>query len=759
MKIFSISFLFIILIILYPLYNNASSIYGDFESDRKLDETTQQIIVASLTILLFVLMAFELSTPEVLFLIALVIVMYTEILTMSQAFSGFANNAVVTIGSLYFVVGAVERSHVVDWFARKAFGTGGSEVISKARMYFTCFILSTFLNNTPLVAMLLPVVKDWGRMRGIAASQLLIPLSYAVLSGSFGSMIGTSSNLTVQGLMEIDRNYKFSFFAPMPIGIILFAALAIYMLIAAKYLLPHNKNGLLREVRDKASSLIAEVYISPSSPAIGKNVMYLMTSLGVSSNSAIKIRRKKISENQNSEASQLEGAFQNQSSPNKVISDAKYFNNRFTFWSKNNSILPKSNEDDESSKENEFNFNKSILSNDYYDIIAPTEQESIKAHDIVFMSSAQEVIEKMMKSIMGESKGLYILQSDVMDLPGFGSEVIECVISDSNPFLGKKLSEISGDFATYYSAAIITLRPKIWNDNENEKKKNDDFNIANSYDNDSKKNKDINVSKLEDDIESNKKENNVQDSKNVKAKQINSIADHILVYGDILLCVTHQKEVKKLQNSSDFFVVSTAGALPQPLTFFSFIPVIVFLVMLAVVAAELIDMGAASMGAAAFFFLGGWVQPKDIPKILDIRLLMLLGCSLSFAQSMTTTGLASTIANVITQLNPTPLVSLLLIYLITLLITEVISNNAAGALMYPIAVKLADKMEVSYKPYAMAILFACSAGFMSPIGYQTHMMVWAPGGYNFKDFLIFGFVPNIIYWIGASLLVPLFFPF
>lgn len=96
----------------------------------------------------------------------------------------------ITIGALFLVIGAVEKSHIVDFLARKAFGMSGSVNIAKARMYCTCFCLSIFFNNTPLVAILLPVVKDWGRVRNVAASQLLIPLSYSVLAGSFGSMIG-----------------------------------------------------------------------------------------------------------------------------------------------------------------------------------------------------------------------------------------------------------------------------------------------------------------------------------------------------------------------------------------------------------------------------------------------------------------------------------------------------------------------------------------------------------------------------------------
>jgi di/tricarboxylate transporter len=237
-------------------------------------------------------MATEVLAPELIFLIALVILMLTEILTISQTLSGFGNESMITIGALFIVIGVVEKSHVVDWFARKTFGSKGSFFWGKTRMFVTAFLLSIFFNNTPLVAILIPVVKDWARTRNEPVSQLLIPLSFSVLAGSFVSMIGTSTNLTVQGLMQADRGYSFSFFAPAPIGIPLFVVLLFYQLIFGPCLLPNDKTGLIREVKDKASNFIAEVFVSEHSPAIGRSVGALMNSLGLSPSQAIKIRRK-----------------------------------------------------------------------------------------------------------------------------------------------------------------------------------------------------------------------------------------------------------------------------------------------------------------------------------------------------------------------------------------------------------------------------------------------------------------------------------
>jgi hypothetical protein len=198
----------------------------------------------------------------------------------------------ITIATLFLVIGAVEKSHVVDYIARKTFGLTGSVTLAKIRMFVTCFALSIFFNNTPLVAILLPVVKDWGRVRGVAASQLLMPLSYSVLAGSFVSMIGTSTNLTVQGLMQADRGYSFSFFAPAPLGIPLFFILLFYQIVVGPFILPHHKSGLIRAVRDQVDSLIAEVYVSFDSMFVGESVELMMNSLGIAASRVIKIRRR-----------------------------------------------------------------------------------------------------------------------------------------------------------------------------------------------------------------------------------------------------------------------------------------------------------------------------------------------------------------------------------------------------------------------------------------------------------------------------------
>ena len=227
----------------------------------------------------------------------------------------------------------------------------------------------------------------------------------------------------------------------------------------------------------------------------------------------------------------------------------------------------------------------------------------------------------------------------------------------------------------------------------------------------------------------------------------------------MVLCLAKSSDIEELKGNRDFFVASTVGSVPPVMSIYGMIPVAVFVIMICAVAAEKIRMCPAALCAVAIFFIGGWLKAADVPKLVDLRLLMLMGCSISFAASMQSSGLAKTIANeVIKFLDPSPRGALYVVYLITLMVTETMSNNAAAAIMYPLASAIAKQLGVSVLPFALTVLIAATAAFMSPIGYQTHLMVWAPGGYKFIDFVKFGFFADLIFWQITCALAPVLFP-
>jgi di/tricarboxylate transporter len=128
--------------------------------------------------------------------------------------------------------------------------------------------------------------------------------------------------------------------------------------------------------------------------------------------------------------------------------------------------------------------------------------------------------------------------------------------------------------------------------------------------------------------------------------------------------------------------------------------------------------------------------------------------------ALTESGAASLIGDGLVALSAgNPFIVLAALYLVTVVVTELITNNAAGVLMFPIAIAIAEAAGVNYMPYVIAVMVAASCGFITPIGYQTNLMVYGPGGYRFMDFVRFGLPLNVICGIITLLVVPRVWPF
>jgi di/tricarboxylate transporter len=147
-------------------------------------------------------------------------------------------------------------------------------------------------------------------------------------------------------------------------------------------------------------------------------------------------------------------------------------------------------------------------------------------------------------------------------------------------------------------------------------------------------------------------------------------------------------------------------------------------------------------------------------RSIDIRVLMAIGASLSLGLAIQKTGLADLAAQgMLTMTGADPFISLILLYLATVIATELITNNAAAVLMFPLALVLSAELDVSLLPFVMIIMFGASASFLTPVGYQTNLMVQGPGGYRFADFFRVGFLLSILVGLTVIVGVPLIWPF
>eukprot|EP00961_Rhodomonas_salina_P303300 3941185-Rhodomonas_salina.5 len=197
--------------------------------------------------------------------------------------------------------------------------------------------------------------------------------------------------------------------------------------------------------------------------------------------------------------------------------------------------------------------------------------------------------------------------------------------------------------------------------------------------------------------------------------------------GDVVLALAPEGFADRWQNKEDFLMVSTIGKVPKPITYYDYVPAAIFAAMIAWVAADdSINMVQGAMAAAALNVLGGWIDPKLAVSYVPWELLLLIGSMLGMSQAITTSGLAELVANAVKNSGVEPGGALFLIYAATTIMTELTTNNAAAGLIFPIAVEVAQKLGVSYMPFMISVMFAASASFLTPIGYQTNMVPYSP---------------------------------
>ncbi|CAM9289391.1 unnamed protein product, partial [Ectocarpus sp. 13 AM-2016] len=250
------------------------------------------VVLTAMFISLFV----GLKTPETVVFFCLVLVWNVGLVNTTEALSGFSNAGMLAVGALFVVIKGVEKSQLADKAARRVFGLRTSLEAGLGRMMSLCFVLSAFLNNTPVVALLIPITRDWARARGFSPSIFLIPLSYSCIMGGLLTVIGTSTNLVVQGLV-LDEKLSdpsieaIGFFEPGYIGVPLGVVGMLYLVLFAPRVLP-SRGGLFRYVRDRAKELLTEVQVMDDFPYKGEPAGLVLARLGLPQDTLIKIRRK-----------------------------------------------------------------------------------------------------------------------------------------------------------------------------------------------------------------------------------------------------------------------------------------------------------------------------------------------------------------------------------------------------------------------------------------------------------------------------------
>ena len=239
-----------------------------------------------------------------------------------------------------------------------------------------------------------------------------------------------------------------------------------------------------------------------------------------------------------------------------------------------------------------------------------------------------------------------------------------------------------------------------------------------------------------------------------------SVGEIRLKTGDTLLLETLPLFLERYKNSSDFSLVSNISYYSPRNSRKANVAWAILIGMVVLATSGILNMFQASFFAAAAMILTGCCRPQIARDNVDWTVLIVIAASIGIGNSLQVTGAAGMLAHQILDLDTAnPYFFLAVTYLATTLLTEVINNNTAAVLIFPIAISVAASLNLNYEPFVIVIMMAGSASFATPIGYQTNLMVYGPGGYTFTDFVRIGLPLNIIVGIITVLLAPRIWPF
>lgn len=548
------------------------------------------------------------------------------VLTVDEALAGLSNPGLVTVGALFVVSAGVRETGVVDMLARVALGAPKSLRGALARILGPVVALSAFLNNTPVVAMMIPAVRDWSRRLGIAPSKLMLPLSYAAIFGGTCTLIGTSTNLVVAGLAE--RNTDLG---PLPILDIAWIGVpcalfgAAFVILLGPRLLPDRGSATSR-LQD-AREYTAEMLVPANSPLAGRTV------------EAAGLRA-------------LPGAY--------LV---------------------------EIERAGEL-------------ISAPGPSQVLRENDrLVFTGVVGSI--KDLQTI----RGLLPATNQIfkLDEPRRHRSLVEAVVSNTSPLIGRTVKEAR--FRTLYNAVIIAV---------------------------------------------------ARNGERVTGK----VGDIEVRAGDTLLLEAHTQFAEQHRNDTDFFLVSQLEDSSPRRHQNALQAILILLGMISLATFGVLSMLHASLLAAGLMLIGRCTSTRAARESVEWGVLLVIAAAFGIGAAIEKSGLAGlAITAVLDVAGGHPWAVLAGMYLVTTVLTEVISNNAAVALVFPVAIGAAQRLGVSLEPFVYSLMMAGSASFCTPIGYQTNLMVMGPGGYRFTDYVRIGLPLNL--GLGALTvgLAPVVWPF
>jgi len=591
-----------------------------------------QWLTLAVVVLIFVGLAKELA-PDVLLLGGAVILALANVITPKEALAGFANEGMITVAALFIVAAALKETGALEHIGRILLGRATSERGVLARMSVIVSSISAVMNNTPVVAMLLPILLGWCRRHRVSPSRVLIPLSYLAILGGLCTLIGTSTNIVVNGLMA-DASKLRPELEPMGLFEITWVGLpcaivgSLFLVMFSNKLLPERKD-LLDQMGESMREYMVDMRVLPGCRLAGQRI-------------------------EQAGLRHLPGLF----------------------------------------------LVEIVRGTEVYSPVAP--DQLIEAGDILaFTGSVSTIVD------LERIPGLVPVVDASFEAEARerrGEMLSEAVVSNKSPLIGKSIRD--ANFRAQYNAAVMAVH---------------------------------------------------RGGERLQGR----VGDIVLRNGDTLLLQTGPHFTRAHRDNPDFFLVSEVEDSRPTRHNRSTVSLLLLGVLIVLLLTEYWGTAIAALVIAGLMVVTRCISSADARQSVDWQTLITIGASFAIGSAMEKSGL---VAKISTTLVPdpqamSPWLLLLILYVMTNIATELISNNAAAVLMFPFAVKLADTVGSDPRPFVIAVMIAASAAFAMPLGYQTHLMVYGPGGYKFKDFLRIGVVMNLLIGVCALAVIPLVWKF
>lgn len=577
----------------------------------------------------------EKIAPDLTALALFVAIIATGLLSPDKAFSVFANPAPFTVGAMFVLSAALVRCGAIELLS--GFVEKSAQWSYPVVMFILVMIVATvsaFINNTPVVVVFLPVVLGLARKMNLAPSKLLIPLSYAAVLGGTCTLIGTSTNLVVNGILLSKQLPTFSMFELAWLGVPATLIGAVYLALLGKRLLPTREMLTSILTDEERREYITEAFVQPNSPVLDKT----LAEAGLSRAKGIRLI--------------------------EIVRDGVAL------------------------------------------YIEP-EKIRLKAGDRVILACRPQGIAAT-RGVVGIDL-ISELKLGLEQIAAHEGSLVEAVVNPHSGIVGHTVREVN--FRQRFRMVVLAVHRK---------------------------------------------------GRNVRER----LETLPLEAGDIVLMMGTDQAIDALRQSDDLVLFDRARV--PAISQHRKMPIVIAVIATVVVTAAFdwvpIEIGA--LAGCLVVCLTGCLKANEAYASIEWNILFLIYGMLAAGLALEQTGAALWLAGHVVdgvQLVVPPehkaIFVLAALYLVTTVLTELLSNNAVAALMVPIAIGIATQLGVNMQPFVMVVMFAASAAFATPIGYQTNTYVYGVGGYRFTDFVKIGVPLNALCFVTAVIVVPRIWPF